>query len=812
LNITNGGSVSDTDGSVGSFYGSTGTVMVDGAGSTWTNTSSLDIGESGNGTLNITGGGSVSNDFGNVGSGNDTTGTVTVDGAGSTWTNNSNLFVGRSGIGILNITGGGSVINTYGYIGFGSSSASTVMIDGAGSTWTNNSLYVGYYGSGTLNISGDGAVSVSRETYVGHYTSSKGEINFGTGSGTLNTRSLLAAPSQLTGTGTINTRGLVSDIDLVFDATHGLKQTITFNSSPGQNISINLDMTGTPDTNGDLGAGWNDTGFLWIQDGAEVTSRNGYLGYRYGSTGTATVSGAGSQWTNTGSLFIGNYGNGTLNITGGGSVTSLGGYGPSPEAYIGFFSGSTGTVNVDGAGSTWTIIGYFETGYDGSGILNITGGGKVYSNVSDIGYRTGSGAVTVDGESSTWTISSFTIGSAGTDNILNISGGGQVIDHFCDFVTGTVMISGVDSKWINRELHVGSGRTCNIIQSGGNISVSGIFILGFNSTGNVIQTGGTNSIDGTFTLGEYSTGKGVYNLNGGTLILHSLTQRHGTAEFNFGGGTLQASGDFSSIVPMTLTGTGGNANVETNGYAVTLSGVLSGEGGLNKKGTGTLTIGSSNTYEGTTTIGAGTLKLSAGGTIASSAVIDVQSGAVFDVSAKTGGFSLGATQTLRGKGWVSGAVVAAAGSLIEPGDSAGVLTIDGDLTLNEGARLDFDLDTPATSDQISMAASTLFLNNQEFGDFTFHPLGGFGEGTYLLIDAGMIFGSLGSNLNGTVGNLPASLATSRGDLVLIVVPEPGVWIMLAAVVLGWSAFRRWDHECSKTRNRKRWLDWRLRGW
>jgi autotransporter-associated beta strand protein len=60
-------------------------------------------------------------------------------------------------------------------------------------------------------------------------------------------------------------------------------------------------------------------------------------------------------------------------------------------------------------------------------------------------------------------------------------------------------------------------------------------------------------------------------------------------------------------MPMTLTGDGGNANIDTAGYSVTLSGVLSGPGGLNKLGLGTLTLTQDATYTGDTTVEEGTL-------------------------------------------------------------------------------------------------------------------------------------------------------------------------------------------------------------
>ena len=60
---------------------------------------------------------------------------------------------------------------------------------------------------------------------------------------------------------------------------------------------------------------------------------------------------------------------------------------------------------------------------------------------------------------------------------------------------------------------------------------------------------------------------------------------------------------------MTLTGSGGNATVDTAGYTVTLSGLLSGPGGLTKTDSGTLILGSPNTYGGGTTVTGGTLSI-----------------------------------------------------------------------------------------------------------------------------------------------------------------------------------------------------------
>ena len=94
-------------------------------------------------------------------------------------------------------------------------------------------------------------------TYVGVDASSTAAVNFGASGGTLTTGTLFASPTQLTGTGTINTHGLISDLDLVFDATHGLTQTITLGGLPNQNVAINLALRGSSNPPGDLPAtGW----------------------------------------------------------------------------------------------------------------------------------------------------------------------------------------------------------------------------------------------------------------------------------------------------------------------------------------------------------------------------------------------------------------------------------------------------------------------------------------------------------------------------------------------------------------------------
>jgi fibronectin-binding autotransporter adhesin len=184
----------------------------------------------------------------------------------------------------------------------------------------------------------------------------------------------------------------------------------------------------------------------------------------------------------------------------------------------------------------------------------------------------------------------------------------------------------------------GAGSTGIYNLSGTGLLSSPFEQIGRVGTGTFTQTGGTNSITMTGTssdyglvLGQSSGSNGTYNLNGGTLILKTLGKGSGTATFNFGGGTLQASGDFACSLPMTLTGTGGAATVDTQSYAVTFSGSLSGDGGLTKLGLGTLALTGTNSYVGLTTVKSGTLELgaSAQGTVLTLGGANVQGGKIF---------------------------------------------------------------------------------------------------------------------------------------------------------------------------------------
>ncbi len=660
--------------------GSTASGVVNISGATGTASSALFVGYGGFGTLTVTNGGNLTTlpysecEIGTYGSG-----AVTVSGMGSTWTTGpgfSNVDVGDYGKGTLCISDGGAVSTYNAFIAYYAGSTGTVTVDGAGSTstWTNSdSLYVGYNGNGTLSVNNNGVVSA---------------------------KTLYASPSRLTGNGTINTKGLVSDFNVVFDASGSCS--LAFGT--GGNLTVNMSAASG---NGDLGAGYASSGALTLKNGANVYSEYGYLGRNGGSSGSATVDGVGSKWTVSQWLYVGYDGSGTLSVINGGTITTS-------RSEIGTYG--SGAATVSGTGSTWTGFSFVvDVGDYGKGTLCISGGGAVRPDSTFIGYYTGStGTVTVDGAGSTWT---------NTNNVF----------------------------------------------------------LGYSGAGTVTQTGGTTSVGGTVSLGANSTGSGTYNLSGGVLALHGLAAGSGAAAFNFDGGTLRADADFASSLPVNLTGNGGNATVNSNGHAVSLSGTLSGIGGLTKSGVGTLTLSAANSYTGPTTVTGGTLELQ---TVAARHPVldlggaDVQSGkVVFDYA--SGADPAATIQSMLrasydGGRWDVGqfrdSTATATGLTLGCFDN----TVTGQVTVMATYPGDFNLDGVVNNLDLAIFYANVFTGTTwQRGDANY-------DGVVNGLDRDLLVSHMG---------LPP-LSGSAPDASMTPVPEPGTLVLLAAAAVVMLACRR----------------------
>ena len=189
LSVTNGAAFTNansTNATVG--YSGSGTARVDGAGSTWNNYDLL-VGYQGTGALTITNGGTVNTKYtGSINAGYGGGGTVVVDGAGSTWSlsangvsSNPSLEVGDTGAGTLNITNGGAVLSA------GSdlvSNVGTVLLaDGKNTRYANTGAGVRIDDAATVNIRGGATVTApSFAVALSQNDSALLSINVGRGS------------------------------------------------------------------------------------------------------------------------------------------------------------------------------------------------------------------------------------------------------------------------------------------------------------------------------------------------------------------------------------------------------------------------------------------------------------------------------------------------------------------------------------------------------------------------------------------------------------------------------------------------------
>jgi autotransporter-associated beta strand protein len=150
----------------------------------------------------------------------------------------------------------------------------------------------------------------------------------------------------------------------------------------------------------------------------------------------------------------------------------------------------------------------------------------------------------------------------------------------------------------------------------------------------------------------------LFKINGVTL--GSLVAAAGT--------TLQAVASVTMANPVTL---GGSSYVDTNGYALTLTGILSGAGSLVKASAGTLSVTGENTYAGGTTVNAGVLSVSGASPLGTGAV-QVAAGA-----------SLGGTGTISGPVTVAG--------ILKPGNSPGYLATGSSVTMTASSTYGQDI-------------------------------------------------------------------------------------------------------------------------
>ncbi len=464
--------------------------------------------------------------------------------------------------------------------------------------------------------------------------------------------------AQTLGTGPVNiaTGGVLAGAD-----------TLNFNRT------VTVDGIGsTITTPGGLGVGREGNGSLAITGGAVITAPGGFSVGGAG-TGVVSVTGNGSALNGVTTSFIGFLnGSGTFTVADGGTFT------PGQLRFGDSGGSSTFNLNAGGTLRVGGLGGIVRAG--GSGTFNFAGGtlrvinsvlttdvAMVLSHASTIdtnGFdpglngalsgagslrKTGAGTLTLTSDNS------FSGGLTIDQGTVAVTRGAQIGTGAVSVLTGARLDGGAGNLQFNQSVTVtgpGSRLTTTgflefmsgtiSIDNGGMISATQSTALGLpgNSTANV--TGATLDAGGTLFIGVLG-GAGAVNINAGglvragrvrfgeiggsgTLALNSggrlqvggtdgLSRDLGSAAVQLAGGNLEVTGShLTTSLPLTLTAT---STIDTNGLGATLSGALSGAGGLIKAGGGTLTLRSAATYAGDTAIRAGTLTLESGGSLTS---------------------------------------------------------------------------------------------------------------------------------------------------------------------------------------------------
>jgi autotransporter-associated beta strand protein len=313
---------------------------------------------------------------------------------------------------------------------------------------------------------------------------------------------------------------------------------------------------------------------------------------------------------------------------------------------------------------------------------------------------------------------------------------------------------------------------------------------------------------------------GTCNLGYGGTLQTGTISCSGPANFNWNDGTirnLDANTDlsiysYSASLALKIAATGTHAFYIDSGRSGTVSAYLEDAttgGSLTKQGAGLLTLSGYNSYSGSTTITAGTLALINWSSLASS-LIDVQSGATFDVSARRGGFTLDIGKTLKGSGTIVGNLIIKGNHA--PGNSPGIETVKGNYSMLGQLNIELAGTTAGTGyDQVLLPLNGSTNYNATLSgtlslDWT--GLSGSTDTTKLWIlendTTGTLSGAFKNYVNGaSLGNhdgrdwflwYGADAATGNttggNDVLIASVPEPSTIIMLTLALGGLLWWRR----------------------
>ncbi len=691
LFIGSNGNVTSQTGVIGFGANSTGNVTV--TNGTWTNAGALAVGDNGNGTLVINGGGLVSSNTSAIGFGGNSTGFASV--INGTWTNTASLAVGYNGNGTLVIGSNGNVTNEKGAIGFGAGSTGNVTVSNG--TWTNTGAFaVGLGGTGGLQVENGGLVS-SQSSAIGYNANSTGLATVT--NATWNNTGPMVVGLGGNGALDVNPGGLVTTTTLAVAA------------QPGSVGAVNL-QNGTLITGQVVSGAGNGTftfnGGLLQLTGNQTSLFGGFLpGEVVMGPGGGTIDTQGFTVT----ALAGMSGSGSLTKIGNGTLILTGNSTYEDGTFI-----NEGTLQIGRGGATGDIAG------------DVVDNSALVFNRANIyhfdGVITGNGTVTQIGSgftylsqdnlySGTTTVTSGVLGSQDLVNSsVRVNGGAFTAGNINDIESITV-----DSMLLNGGSLVydlGPKETSDFITADGPIVLAatdtrfvfnddnfktGVFEL---MTGNLVNFG---DVSGLTFVSNIPNLQGLFGVSDDILYFRGYFPGEIFVEpvlSNFAPWLIPVTGDFlvrgfvttleedesttiNSLILAPdstlriynlLTVTSGDFTVDA-GSATIFGGRIEAPGEFHKKGRGILVLNSPITVGGAATVSAGGL-------------------VVNNTFNAAGGFSVFQGAFLGGSGIINGNVFN--NGRMNPGNSPGTLTVNGDFTQSASGRLQIEVVNPAIYD------------------------------------------------------------------------------------------------------------------